>query len=112
MIAIGKMRHRLRIEAPGSSADGGGGQGADPWLTASVVATVWGRVEPVRGIERLRAMRLESPITHRIIMRYRPNIDASMRVVFAGRALNIRAVTNPGEANRTLELLCEEGVAV
>lgn len=112
MVGIGRMRHRLRIEASGSSVDGGGGQGADPWLSASVIATVWGHVEPMHGTERLRAMQLETPITHRIVIRYRPHIEPAMRVVFGGRAFNIRAVLNPNEANRSLELLCEEGVAI
>lgn len=112
MTDIGSMRHRLRIEAPSGTADGGGGQGADPWVAAIPVATVWGRVEPVRGAERLQAMRLASPVTHRIVIRYRPHIEPTMRIVFGTRVFNIRAVLNPGESNRRLELLCEEGVAV
>ncbi len=109
--AIGALRHRLTIEAERPLADTGGGQG-DPWANPLTVAAVWGRVEPLSGNERLRALRLEDSVSHRVVLRYREGVTARMRIVFGARVFNIRAVINPEERNRTLELLCEEGVAI
>ena len=86
--------------------DGGGGF----ILTWTDVATVWAAIEPLKGAERLHAQQLQSPVTHRVTMRYRAGVRPSMRLVFDARTLNIRAVIDPQERNRTLELLCEEGV--
>ena len=107
---IGELRHRLTIQAENPSADAAGGQ-ADPWASPVTVATVWGRVEPLTGGERLRAMQLEDRVTHRVTIRYRDAITAKQRLVFGQRVFNIRAVLNLGERSRWLELLCEEGVA-
>ena len=49
-------------------------------------------------------------MTHRVTIRHRDAVTAKMRLKFGTRILNIRAVVNPSERNRTLELLCEEGV--
>jgi SPP1 family predicted phage head-tail adaptor len=104
------LRHRIEIQAEAATGDGGGGQ-TDPWAAPVVVATVWASIEPLRGDERLRAMRLEDVATHKITIRYRPGITARMRVKFGTRLLNIRAVIDPQEQRRVLELMCEEGVA-
>ncbi len=109
--AIGALRHHLTIEAERPVADTGGGQG-DPWANPLTVAAVWGRVEPLSGNERLRALQLEDSVSHRVTIRYRDGVTARMRVVFGNRVFNIRAVINPEERNRFLELLCEEGVAI
>ena len=110
-LQVGGLRHRLVIQSENAAGDAGGGQGADPWADPVLVATVWGRVEPLTGGERLRAMQIEDRVTHRITIRYRAGITPRMRVVFGARTFNIRAVINPEERNRMLELLCEEGVA-
>jgi SPP1 family predicted phage head-tail adaptor len=106
----GSLRQRIEIQAEAATGDGGGGQ-TDPWASSVVVATVWANVEPLRGDERLRAMQLEDVVTHKITIRYRPGITARMRVKFGARLLNIRAVIDPQEQQRVLELMCEEGVA-
>ncbi|MFQ5774190.1 MAG: phage head closure protein [Kiloniellaceae bacterium] len=108
---IGRLRHRLTIQAENPAADAGGGQGADPWADPITVATVWGRVEPLTGGERLRAMQVQDRLSHRITIRHRPGITPRMRIVFGARVFNVRAVINPEERDRVLELLCEEGVA-
>ena len=110
-LRVGGLRHRLVIQSENPSADAGGGQGADPWADPVVVATVWGRVEPLTGGERQRALQIEDRVTHRVTIRYRAGITPRMRIAFGARRVNSRAVINPEERNRMLELLCEEGVA-
>ncbi len=105
-LKAGALRHRVTLQTVGETPDGGGG-----FTTAwTDVATVWAAIEPLRGRERLHAQQLENPVTHRVTIRYRAGVTAKMRLKFGPRILNIRAVVNPSERNRTLELLCEEGV--
>ncbi len=109
-VKLGELRHRLVIQAERSTGDGGCGQ-SDPWADPVTVATVWGKVEPLTGAERLRAMQIEDRLSHRIVIRHRPGITPAMRIVFGSRVFNIRAAINREERDRFLELLCEEGVA-
>ncbi len=105
-VKAGALRHRVTLQTVGETPDGGGGFTA-AWTDG---ATVWAAIEPLRGRERLHAQQLETPVTHRVTIRHRDGVTAKMRIKFGTRILNIRAVVNPSERNRTLELLCEEGV--
>lgn len=107
---IGPLRERVTIERATRSADSSGGSVVS-WAPLGHAPTVWARVEPLSGGEALQAMRLEARITHRVTLRWRDDVSATMRLVWRARVLNIRAVTNPDERRRYLELLCEEGVA-
>jgi SPP1 family predicted phage head-tail adaptor len=105
-LRAGSLRHRVTLQQPAETPDGGGGF----TLAWTDVATVWAAIEPLKGAERLHAQQLQSPVTHRVTMRYRSGVTPTMRLLFEARTLNIRAVIDPQERNRTLELLCEEGV--
>jgi SPP1 family predicted phage head-tail adaptor len=105
-LRAGRLRHRIVLQSAGEAADGGGGF----TVTWGDVATLWAAIEPLKGSERLRAQQLETPVTHRVTIRHRAGVTAKMRVKFGSRAFNIRAVIDPQERGRTLELLCEEGV--
>ena len=109
-VRIGELRHRLSIQAERAASDGGGGL-TDPCADPVTVATVWGKIEPLTGGERQHAAQIQDRFSHRIVIRHRTGITAAMRVVFGARAFNIRAVIDPGERGRFLELLCDEGVA-
>ncbi len=107
---IGKLRHRLKIQAAAPTEDPYGGR-SDPWAKPVTVATVWGRIESLRGRERMHAMQLEDRVTHRVRIRYRDDVTAQQRLVIGSRVFNIRAVIDRDGRRRWLELLCEEGVA-
>ncbi len=109
-VDLGSLRHRKDNQAGHAASAGGGGQ-SDPWAAPVIVATVWGKVEPLTGSERLRAMQIEDRLSHRIVIRYRPGTTPAMRIVFGSRVFNIRAAIDREERGRFLELLCEEGVA-
>ena len=102
-----RLKQRVTIEQQSLAPDGLGGA-ARGWAT---LATVWAEVMPVSGREALFAFRLESPVTHRVTIRYRTDVKADMRLNYESRILTIRAVINRGEENRYLEILAEEGVA-
>lgn len=104
---IGKLRHRVTIQSESTTADGGGGF----TLAWTDVTTVWAAVEPLKGAERLRGQQLEAAVTHKITIRHRSDVTTKQRLKFGTRLFNVRAVINPDERDRWLELLCEEGVA-
>ncbi len=107
-----RLRHRLTLQQRVETPDGAGGFSSG-WQD---VADLWAEISPVNaksiyGFEKLFAGKIQSEISHKIIIRYRSGISTSMRLLFDNRAFNIRAIKNPDERNETLELLVDEGVA-
>lgn len=105
-MSAGRLRKRVTIQRLARTDDGYGGSLED-WQD---VATVWAAVEPLRGSERYEAQQVQSVLSHRVMMRYRPGIKPQMRLVMKDRTLMIEAVINVEERNRWLELLCQEVV--
>lgn len=99
-----RLRHRVTLQTPLTSPDGGGGTS----IVWSDWASVWAAIEPLAGEERLAAGQIESAITHRVTIRYRAGVTAAMRVAFGARRLAVRAVIAPEERRERLVLLCEE----
>lgn len=100
----GRMSARLYLETPPVTDDGQGGLTGD-W---EPVASLWGRIEPVRASPTVEAGALTAPVTHRVTIRYRDDVRHAMRFVHRGRALLIRAVRDPDESRRYLVCDCEE----
>jgi SPP1 family predicted phage head-tail adaptor len=98
----GQLRSRLAIQSVTRSGDGGGGA-AETWST---VATVWGRVEALNGLEAFRAMQVASAMSHRVTIRRR-TVTPQQRILDGSDILQIRAV-RPSEKGESVELLCEQ----
>lgn len=107
IIGAGKLRHRVTLQELVKTDDGYGGI-AETWRD---VATVWAAVEPLSGDERYAAQQVQSDLTHRVTIRYRAGVRPQMRVMYAGRVLQIVAVIDREERHRYLELLCSEVVS-
>jgi len=91
------------------------GQQLDAW---SEVATVWANVKPIGGREKLRAMAIESELTHTVAVRYTasllpPIAAAAMRISYqtptGTRLLNITAARDLDEERRFIIFDCTEG---
>lgn len=83
MLKAGKLRHRVRIEHVETIQDELTGRITQEW---SELATVWAAVEPLsaRGfiaMEFIAAAAIQSKISARITIRYREDIDESMRLI-------------------------------
>jgi SPP1 family predicted phage head-tail adaptor len=102
--AIGRLRHRLTLEAADRTPDGGGGA-SEAWAT---VATVWAEITPTGGTESVDADALTGRISHEIVFRYRPDIAPVMRLRSAARLFEIAAVIDVDERRRWLKCLCVE----
>lgn len=103
-----RLTRRIAIEEPADIPDGGGGF-IRSWQH---VADVWAEITPVRGREEFSAQQSIAVVNYRITLRYVAGITTAMRVAYAGRYFDIRAVMNEGEKNISLQLLAEEEVGV
>lgn len=103
----GQLRHSFELQQSADVADGAGG-GARTWTT---FATDWGNLQAKAGLEAFEGMRLEAQVTHILTMRWRGDVTTAHRVLWRGRAMQIRAVLNIEERDRMLELHLQEGVA-
>ena len=100
---IGALRHRVTLEQPLRTPDGGGGA-AVAW---EAVAELWAAIRPIGGDERLEADQVAGRITHTIWIRRRSGVDPSMRFRQGTRLFDIRAVLDTEDRTR-LRCLCEE----
>ena len=100
----GQLNARLELEMPAGQPDGQGGV-SEGW---ELVAGLWGRIEPLRGVPGETAGASIAPVTHRVTIRYRDDVRHAMRFVHRGRELLIRAVRDPDESRRYLVCDCEE----
>ena len=91
---IGKMRHRIKFQSLTLASDGQGGS-VETWVD---FAEVWAHVKPTTGKERIYAQRVEDIQDQTIIIRYLAGINTTMRIIFEGRILQIKDITNDVES--------------
>ena len=69
---------------------------------------LWAQVNPLRGRDFFAAAQTQSEITTRFRLRFRTDIDETMRVVWRGRYYDIKGL--PIEIGRDwLDLMCKAG---
>lgn len=103
----GMLREPVEIQEQVTVPIGGGATE----LAYQTKANVRAYVKPMSGSERLYAERLDATTRNRIVMRYRPNIVESDRIVMRGKAYNIRFIHNVEFRDRWLEIDVDGGVA-
>lgn len=108
----GRLRHRLllqrRVEAQQAT-------GEVTWSWADV-AEVWASVEPIAGREFFAAAQVQSDITTRIRIRYRPGLHEKMRAVYVSQpgspglvhVYDVMSVINWQERDREVHLMCTQ----
>lgn len=109
-VASGDLRHRVRIEAPtgGQVQDPNTGEMTSEWET---VADVWADVVPMSAREFVAAGAEQSEVRGRMVIRYREDVDATMRVFYRGRYYAIFGVMPDDVSGREhLTLMTGEGV--
>ena len=74
------------------------------------LVTVWAAVEPLSGRELYAAQQVMEQVSHRIRIRYRPDITLTgkLRGKLGIRLLNIHTVIDKEEAHIELEMLATE----
>ena len=100
---IGSLRHRVKFQQLQKLPDGQGGF-THSWVD---YATVWARVKAVTGKETIEADRLVSIADFKVTVRYRNDIDDTMRVVWNSKNYQILSV-QPDEKEKYMTLLIRE----
>lgn len=100
----GLLRRRARLEAGDAVPNASGGASA-VWREVAEVSV---HVEPVSVALEARFGRNEATVTHRVICRFRGDIDRGMVFVLGARRLTVRSVHDPDDSGRYLLCRCEE----
>ena len=103
MSAIGKLRHRLTLEAPNETPDGAGGV-ERVWTS---LGDIWAAIEPVTASDAVIADKRVGALTHRIVVRHR-ELTLDHRFKLGIRVFTIRALRDREEDGRFLECLVAE----
>jgi SPP1 family predicted phage head-tail adaptor len=104
----GKLRHRLTLQMKTVTQDKTTGRLTETWQD---VCKIWGNIAPLSAREFLASQSIQSEITTRITIRYKKNIDSTMRLLHGGKIYNIEgALADAKSGIEYLTLPCSEGV--
>jgi len=102
----GQLRHRIVIEKQTQTKNAID----EIILTWSTFCTVWAAIEPATGQTYYAANQLEAKVDGRVRIRYRDDIEPTMRIKYGDRILNIGSIVHPQENRRELHLMYSEGL--
>lgn len=106
-LAAGKLRHRVTIQKQVQSRTPEG----DVKIAWVNHAEVWAEVAPVSVREFIAGQSQQSQVTARIVVRYRDDLDATMRILHRGRIYNPQGwLPDPDSGLEYLTAPCTEGV--
>ncbi|MGE0699674.1 MAG: phage head closure protein [Hyphomicrobiaceae bacterium] len=103
-VPIGAMRQRIVLEAAVRSGDGGGGA----IVSWAPVAEMWASVAGATGDETVLGEGLAGSLVSHVSIRYRTDIEPSMRFRLGARLLEIIAVHDVDGRRRRLSCRCRE----
>lgn len=92
MLDAGKLRHRLTILELSQEQDSDTGEMDETWTE---LATVWGSFEPYSTKDYIAAASTQEQTSARAVIRYRSDIEASMRILFRGKTYEIKGPPLP-----------------
>lgn len=79
MLKAGRLRHRLRIEAPTRTQNATTGSTTTTWTT--VAEHIAAAIEPLSANALIQAQAVKSKVTVRLVIRYRAGLTADMRFI-------------------------------
>lgn len=107
-LASGRLRHRVVLQRQEQQQDPVTGDLTSVWVN---VARLWAAIEPLSAREFIEASATQSAVTTRITIRYRSDVNASMRVVYREKLYGVEGVLADKESGlEYLTLPCSEGV--
>lgn len=94
--------HTVTLQTFTSVNDGMGGH-TETWAD---IKTIQAHVQPIGGTEYYQAQQLQNPVEMDVFAPYDAYIKPSMRLVYDGQVLSIKAVLDQGGINEILLLKC------
>jgi len=98
------LRHQVTIQTVSRTEDGQGGF-TETWTNGE---SVWASIETLKAYQRFQAMQMQTPMTHKLVVRYRRDLSTLNRLLFGDRVFTVKEVINVDMKNRFLELKVEE----
>lgn len=102
---IGQLDQRVTLQSRSVATDGMG-QDTITWVD---VATVWAQCQALRGREFFAAAQVQQEQTVKVRIRFRDDVNQTMRLMWQGRAHDITGVVPVGRKDM-LEIMCMQGV--
>jgi len=99
----GRLNRRCTLQAPGTTQDELG-QPIPGWTD---VATLWGDVRLRSGLESIKAGATVSVVQASVRIRYRPGINAGMRVLVDSVPYEVLAVQPDVGGREYVDLVCQ-----
>lgn len=107
-VASGLLRHKVQLQEPHIVQDPDSGEMETTWVT---IAEPWAQIVPMSAREFVAASAEQSEVRGRIVIRYRGEIDATMRIVYRGKWYGILGVLTDAESGlEHITLPVTEGV--
>ncbi len=100
----GDLNTRIVIQNKGTGTDAWGQPLPGSWAD---YATVWANVRHLRGAEAIRSDKPTTAVQASIRIRWRSDVDASMRVLVGDKAYNITAVLPDQVGREYVDLVAE-----
>lgn len=105
-LRAGALRHRIAIDQQINAQDATTGEIVTSW--AEIAANVPAAIEPLSGREYIAAARTGSVISARITIRFRPNLNAAMRIRHGLIVYEVKAILpDPKSGKEWLTVLVE-----
>lgn len=102
--SIGARGRRFTVEVALESPDGFGGVLRN-WQAGP---RVWGAIELLTTMERVRAGREDAIVSHRVTLPYRDDVTPERRLLLGPRRFRIRSAEDPDGRRQSLVCLVEE----
>lgn len=97
---VGEFKTRVTVQKETLESDGMGGQ-YPVWVTDF---SIWARVRPIRGTQRLHLDAIQQTVTDVIETRWTGETLTDRRITFDGRILNVHYHLSPDEERAYTEL--------
>ena len=101
----GSLRHRITFQRNEETFNDFG-ESITSWV--SIVPDEWVQIIPLKSDETYRSKKLNAEVNHKIRMRYRSDIDSTLRIEYGSRIFDIDSVINVRELNKELQIMATE----
>ncbi|MDG9890564.1 phage head closure protein [Pseudomonas juntendi] len=106
----GKLRHRIEIQHKVTPRDPATGEFGEPsW---QLFAKVWAQVTPLSTRDLIAAQAAQSEATARMVIRYRPGVLSTMRIIYRREVYSIEGppLEDPKSGWEYLTIMVSTGV--
>ena len=109
-IHAGKLNRFVSFQRRLPASDGAGGR-TERWVSIQN-APSYAYIMPFTGAERYASDRVEATFRYQVVVRYTDKLRESDRMIFRGKAYNIRLLQNMDLMDKWLLIHVDGGVAV